>query len=101
MKHFTQYRIERAPRSLSASTLCRMRKCLRNNGESALHKLLSSSSTRPGVKTVLTSEEEDMIAERLISPLIGGLPLERTLKVHHGSDSIGRKTELETRVPGY
>ncbi len=58
-----------------ASILCRMHKFLRNNNESALQKLLSPSSTRPGVTTLLTSEEEDMIAERMIFAAKRGLPV--------------------------
>ncbi len=54
-----------------------MHKFLRNNDESALQKLLSPSSIRPGVKTVLTSEEEDVIAETPNFPSKkGGLPLD-------------------------
>ncbi len=52
--------------SSDKSTLSRINKCLRNNDETALRKMLSPSTNKTGASTVLTTEEEAMIVERLI-----------------------------------
>ncbi len=52
--------------NVGTTTLFRIQNCLRNNDEAALSNSLNPSTTKPAVSTVLTKEEDDMIAERLI-----------------------------------
>ncbi len=46
--------------------LFRIKNCVRNNDETTLRNLLSPSTSKPGVSTVLTEEENDKVPECLI-----------------------------------
>ncbi len=48
------------------STPGRKHKCLRNDDQGALAKMLSPSSHKPGASTAVTNEEEKRITEHLI-----------------------------------
>ncbi len=52
--------------NVDKSTLSRIGKCLRSNDEVTLEKMLCPSTYKRGQSTVLTSEEEAMLTERLI-----------------------------------
>ncbi len=67
--------------NVDKSTLSRISKCLRCNDEVTLEKMLCPSTYKRGASTASTSEEEEMLTERLIYARMRGFPVEKdTLK---------------------
>ncbi len=86
--------------NVDKSTLSRIGKCLCSNDDVALEKMLCPSTYKRGSSTVLTSEEEAMLTERLIYAEKRGFAVGKdTLKSFMSQIASGGRPSWKDRVP--